>query len=244
MNMASLLECGSRGQNALSGVGESPRAGATGSREPRERHAMASKITPLDNGPLMLQSEKPILVRDGETVEAPNPAMLCTCGQSGTKPFCDGTHVAAGFTSEREIDEEILQEYPGKEITVFFNRSICSGAARCVDGLPTVFKSGDGSHWIYPDEDTAEKIIDRVKACPSGALAYRLTGDVVVDERPDEERITIAKNGPYHVEGVALDRKHEPTHGSATKYSLCRCGHSRNKPFCDYSHAEEGWRED
>ena len=126
---------------------------------------MRSRIKVLKNGPLQLVSEQQILFIEGAPVTTADPASLCTCGKSGKKPFCDGTHGAAGFTSEREIDAEILQEYPGKEITVYFNRSICSGAAECVRGLPTVFKSGDGSNWIFPDNDTVEDVVARVNGC-------------------------------------------------------------------------------
>ncbi len=202
-----------------------------------------SKISALKNGPLKLASTEPILFRDGDVIPTGKQALLCTCGKSDKKPFCDGAHVAAGFKSERDIEEEILQEYVGKGITVYFNRSICAGAGTCVQGLPSVFKSGDGSNWIFPDNDTVAKVIERVVACPSGALAYNLGQGVVTDER-SVEKITIVKDGPYNVEAVTLDKSGHPTNGSDTKYSLCRCGHSKNKPFCDYSHAENGWHED
>jgi methylamine---glutamate N-methyltransferase subunit C len=201
-----------------------------------------SKITTLKNGPLKLVSMQQIISRDGAPVPAKKTAMLCTCGHSRGKPFCDGAHAAADFTSERRIDAEILQEYPGKEVTVYFNRSICSGAGSCVRELPTVFKSGDGANWIFPDNDSVDKIIERVKGCPSGALAYSVGGEVIVDERV-EETITIIKDGPYNVEGVALERESSPTHCSGSKYSLCRCGYSKNKPYCDYSHAENSWHD-
>jgi CDGSH-type Zn-finger protein len=204
---------------------------------------MTSRLTPQKDGPLQLDSEKQIIHKDGAPLDAVGNVLLCTCGQSGTKPFCDFTHESTDFTSEREIDEEILQEYPGQEITVYFNRSICSGAGACVRGLPGVFRSGDSSNWIFPDEGTPDKIIDRVKACPSGALSCRIgDGDVVV-EGSEDEKITVVKDGPYNVEGVALDSPNEPTHGAKSKYALCRCGLSKNKPFCDYSHAEKGWRD-
>jgi CDGSH-type Zn-finger protein/ferredoxin len=204
---------------------------------------MKSRLTPQKDGPLQLDTEKRIIVKDGVQLEIEGSVLLCTCGQSGTKPICDFTHVSADFSSEREIDEEILQEYPGQEITVYFNRSICSGAGACVRGLPSVFRSGDSSNWIFPDEDTPAKIIERVKACPSGALSYGIgDGDVVIEEG-GEEKITVVKDGPYNVEGIALDTLNTPTHGAASKYALCRCGFSQNKPFCDYSHAEKGWRD-
>jgi len=202
-----------------------------------------SKISAMKNGPLKLTSDKQIVSKDGTILTIGNPAMLCTCGKSATKPICDGAHVAAQFSSERVIDNEILQEYPGKEITIYFNRSICAGAGTCVRGLPTVFKSGDGSNWIFPDEDTVENVIGRVVACPSGALAYSLGDDVIIDGRT-EEKITIEKDGPYNVEGVTLENKPNPNYCSDSKYALCRCGFSKNKPYCDYSHGDNGWHEE
>ena len=69
---------------------------------------MKSKLTALENGPLELVANKQIIFKDGVAIEAGEKVLLCTCGQSGTKPFCDFTHVGEGFTSVREIDTEIL----------------------------------------------------------------------------------------------------------------------------------------
>lgn len=203
---------------------------------------MKSKLTALENGPLELVAIDQILFKDGAAVKAGEKVLLCTCGKSGTKPFCDFTHVGEGFTSAREIDTEILQEYPGKDVTIHFNRSICSGAALCVEGLPAVFHSGDGGHWIYPDSGTEEEIADRIKACPTGALSYSVNGKRVANEGT-VEKIDIVKDGPYNVQLVTLTDKPNPTNCSNTKFALCRCGSSRNKPYCDYSHAEAGWKE-
>jgi CDGSH-type Zn-finger protein len=51
------------------------------------------------------------------------------------------------------------------------------------------------------------------------------------------------KDGPYNVEGIALDTPNTPTHVAASKHALCRCGYSQDKLFCDYSHTEKGWRD-
>ena len=72
---------------------------------------MKCRITALQNGPLRLETEGQILLKDGSVVETDKSVLLCTCGQSGTKPFCDFTHVAEGFTSDREIDSEILHRW-------------------------------------------------------------------------------------------------------------------------------------
>ena len=204
---------------------------------------MSCKINGVENGPLILECAENVLFKDGKELEKENPAYLCRCGHSKNKPFCDGTHEKVGFTSKQEISEETLQVYEGKEITVNFNRSICAGAANCVHGLPSVFASDKSTNWIYPDKDSNDKIIKTVNSCPSGALSYSIKGKVTIDKRI-EIKISIVKNGPYVVEGVKLEGMPTPTNFSTTKYVLCRCGHSKNRPFCDYSHAENNWSDE
>ncbi|MEN8146038.1 MAG: CDGSH iron-sulfur domain-containing protein [Campylobacterota bacterium] len=204
---------------------------------------MSCKIIGFENGPLEVDCTDVVFMKEGKKLEAENPSHPCRCGHSKNKPWCDGSHVKAGFTSKREIDEEMLQVYEGKEITIHFNRSICAGAAACVHGLPTVFKSDSPSDWIRPDNETNAKIVETIKACPSGALSYSVNGKIAIDGR-SVPKITIIKNGPYRVEGVVLEEKPIPTNFSTTKYTLCRCGYSKNRPYCDYSHAESSWSDE
>ena len=201
---------------------------------------MSYEITELDDGPLKLESDKPIIYKDGVLVKAESPVYLCRCGVSNNKPFCDGTHNSANFSSKREISEEIIQNYKGKEISIIFNRSICAGAGECVRNLPTVFKSGSSSEWIYPDNDKNENIIKTINGCPSGALSYTIQGKRDLDNS-SVAKVTIIKNGPYNIEAVNFGHLPTPTNFSTKKYSLCRCGYSKNKPYCDYSHADKNW---
>lgn len=203
---------------------------------------MKSKITPIENAPLKLESDTQCLHKDGTLLETSNPAFLCRCGLSKSKPFCDGTHRSEGFDSSRQISEENLQEYPGKDITVHFNRSICSGAAECVHNLPSVFKS-ESKDWIHPDQADADQIMATIKKCPSGALTYTVNGEEHRNEAKPE-RIDVVKDGPFLVKGIELVDESRPTRSSKSVYALCRCGKSKNKPFCDYSHAEEGWSDE
>jgi len=201
---------------------------------------MSYKITELNDGPLKLESDKSIIYKDGVLLETENQVHLCRCGLSNNKPFCDGKHNSVNFSSKREISEEIIQNYKGKSISIIFNRSICAGAGECVRNLPTVFKSESSSEWIYPDNDKNEKIIKTIKDCPSGALSYSIQGRTDLDDS-SVAKITIIKNGPYNVESVHLEHLTAPTNFSTRKYSLCRCGHSKNKPYCDYSHSDKKW---
>lgn len=205
---------------------------------------MKTNITPKDNGPLVLKNEtdSDLVLTSKERVEEGKQAFLCRCGVSKKKPFCDGSHKAAGFTSEREIKDEMIQKYVGKQMTVFFNRSICAGAAFCVNQLPNVFSSESSTNWIFPDQDENESIIKTIKACPSGALSYRIDEETFIDAR-DTPKVTIMKDGPYMMEAIDFNGEIKAQNWSTSKYTLCRCGMSKNKPYCDYTHAENGWKQ-
>jgi hypothetical protein len=100
----------------------------------------------------------------------------------------------------------------------------------------TRFLSGMG--WIQPDREPAEKIIEVIRRCPSGALRYTINGKTGPDHT-EPPNIRIRKNGPYEVKGsVPLRTSFWMQQQNPQLYALCRCGASRNKPFCDGSH----WR--
>lgn len=202
---------------------------------------MKYSIKPLTDGSLEVLFDKNVIFYDGALVDVKSGAHLCRCGHSQNKPFCDGAHLKVGFVSQKEIESEKIQTYKGNEITIHFNRSICAGAGKCVDGLPEVFRSGSEESWIFPNEGTIEKIIQTVKSCPSGALTYEIHNQIAIDQRVTP-KLEIIKNGPYVVEGFTLLACDTPTNASKSKYTLCRCGHSQNKPYCDYSHALKGWK--
>ncbi len=210
------------------------------SSDAKRKIEMNYTIKEIENGPLILKTDTPILFKDGKNLVTKPLTSLCRCGASDNKPFCDGQHKKSDFLSKRVIDEELLYQYEGKEININFNRSICAGAGDCVRGLPSVFLDGESKDWICPDNDTVEKIINTIKACPSGALSYTLNNKVYLDTR-QTPKVTVVKDGPYNVEGISCTYEFKPTNFSETKYTLCRCGHSKNKPYCDYSHAEQKW---
>ncbi len=217
---------------------------------------MKPKILPLPNGPYYLINDmQPKVVYNlqnfkGEPLATTVGIALCRCGASKNKPFCDGTHNVIGFSSaNRTLDEnddtkktaikDKRRDYPGKEITVHDNRKICSHAAECVKNLSSVFKLGSRP-WINPDASKMNDIIDVVRRCPSGALSYSIDGVEYRD--PEEQRnpiVTVLKNGPYHITGgIELIGEDIQFGEGASKehYTLCRCGASENKPFCDGTH--------
>ena len=213
------------------------------------------KILPLPNGPYYLINDmKPKVVVNlknfkGESLSTTVGIALCRCGKSNRKPFCDGTHSIIGFSSQNvnlnENDTNKLtiknkrRDYVGKEITIHDNRKICSHAKECVNNLPSVFKLGS-KPWIDSDGSKMQDIINTVRKCPSGALSYSIDGIEYRD--PKEQRdpiLTVLKNGPYYITGgIDLIGENIEFGEGASKehYTLCRCGASENKPFCDGTH--------
>ena len=213
------------------------------------------KIRPLPNGPYYLINDmEPKVVENlknsnGEPLSTTVGIALCRCGKSNNKPFCDGTHSIIGFSTKNvnlnENDTNKLtiknkrHDYVGKEITIHDNRRICSHAKECVNNLPSVFKLGS-KPWIDSDGSKVQDIINTVRKCPSGALSYSI-GDIEHRD-PKEQRdpiVTVLKNGPYYITGgIDLIGENIEFGEGASKehYTLCRCGASENKPFCDGTH--------
>ena len=180
----------------------------------------------------------------GEDISTGTSFALCRCGGSANKPFCDGTHKTIGFSDARLSDGsgDRLAIYSGAAITIRDNRSICAHAGYCTDGLPAVFKDG-AEPWIDADAAAAPAIIATIRKCPSGALSYAVDG-AEPERESREPMITATKDGPYAiVGGVELLDAAWGDGASREHYTLCRCGGSRNKPFCDGTHGDIGFHD-
>ncbi len=194
------------------------------------------EITPAVNGPYIIKGLNNLSNQKG-SVNVEETIALCRCGKSANKPFCDGAHAKAGFTSDNIEPhlENKLDDYAGEKITIFDNRSICAHAGVCTDNLSSVFRMKQ-EPWVDPDAASIDEIIAIIQKCPSGALSYTLK-DVAVSEKNYKTGIFVAQNGPYVVSGCPDLKISKWAEGaSQQQYTLCRCGVSKNKPFCDGSH--------
>lgn len=196
------------------------------------------------NGPYLVKDLTDLRDAGGGSLPAKPVLALCRCGGSATKPICDGTHKTNGFSGEKLADKGAgkRDSYRGSKITIHDNRAICAHAGRCTDGLAAVFKFGK-EPWIDPDGAGVEAIVETIRACPSGALSYTLEG-AAAPESPDKPSITVVKDGPYAVTGGMPLVGQAAAEGASTgRYTLCRCGGSKNKPFCDGSHWSIGFKD-
>jgi CDGSH-type Zn-finger protein/uncharacterized membrane protein YozB (DUF420 family) len=189
------------------------------------------------DGPYVVTGECRLYDAEGNALPVRGGLALCRCGNSSRKPFCDGTHAKIGFSGMRHASATNgdAQPYRGKHLTIHDDRAICAHAGVCTDTLPGVFRLGR-EPWIDADGAAAEAVIALIERCPSGALNYSIDG--VFPERPSREpAIYCSKDGPFRVAGgIALGTEEGVVPRFSDRYTLCRCGASKNKPFCDGTH--------
>jgi len=193
-------------------------------------------ITPTPDGPYLVKDLKNFANQKG-LIETKDMMALCRCGGSANKPYCDGTHSKIGFSSAKIAGAvaDKRENYLGKKITIHDNRGICAHAGRCTDGLASVFRLKE-EPWIHQDAASSDEIIATIQKCPSGALSYTID-DFEHKDQNGEPTIFIAPNGPYVVSGgPELVDTIQGEGASSEHFTICRCGGSKNKPFCDGTH--------
>jgi len=192
--------------------------------------------------PVHTAEGEPIAWERGPAVDAGDRYALCRCGASDRKPFCDGNHAKVDFdgteTAGGTFDER-ARELPAAGLVVRDDRSICVHAGFCGTVATNVWKmTGDSA-----TTDVRLQMLSMIDHCPSGALTYRFDG-ADADNEPDlPAQVAIVPDGPlYLTGGVPVTR----TDGSAlerrNRVTLCRCGGSGNKPLCDGTHKDIGFR--
>lgn len=127
------------------------------------------------------------------------------------------------------------KEYSCGDITIVWKPEVCIHAGICTKGLAEVFRPRE-SPWINVDGASTDRIKAQIDLCPSGALSYTLVGE----ENPIKETEVKAKvipGGPVLFVGpIEITHADGRVEVREAKTSICRCGHSGNKPFCDGSH--------
>ena len=213
----------------------------------RAQSGLPASIQAARNGPYLVTNAPTVVNHLGIAAQPAPQLALCRCGASAVKPACDGTCHANGFSDAKDPERvaDRRDTYPGQQVTVFDNRGICQHSGYCTDRLPTVFRS-DNDPFVAPSGGRMDEIIRAARDCPSGALSYALGGtEARADVNGDDQRppaIEITADGPYRVTGriPLAGAGGEPVAradgASAEHYALCRCGHSRNKPFCSGMH--------
>lgn len=218
----------------------------------------APRIYITRNGPYVVKGRIPIVREtivvdgDGESAEwergevyaEKDSCSLCRCGQSARKPFCDGSHMDAAFdgteTASRAPYEEQAVEIPGPKLSLHDVKSLCAEARFC---------HREGGIWHSIEHTDDAEVADRVRTqtanCPSGRY---VTLDTATG-RPIEPELGASiglirdphadVSGPLWVRGgMPVESADGSEYERRNRMTLCRCGRSSNKPFCDGSHVE------
>jgi CDGSH-type Zn-finger protein/uncharacterized Fe-S cluster protein YjdI len=135
------------------------------------------------------------------------------------------------------MGEEAIQVVKGKSATISFDSRICIHARRCVLSQPEDFKANVEGPWINPNAASAEALMQVALNCPSGAIRVMRQDGGPEEGNPKVNTIAIRENGPLAVYAeIELGGK-----SIGTRATLCRCGASNNKPYCDGSHVRVGF---
>lgn len=125
----------------------------------------------------------------------------------------------------------------GKRVVIHFDGQKCIHSRHCVLTRPDVFVPNVQGEWIHPDNATPEEVALIAHNCPSGAITFQRLDGGPEEQPPLVNTCQVRENGPlaFH---ARLALGNDPVGYRAT---LCRCGASKNKPYCDGSHTEAGF---
>lgn len=169
---------------------------------------------------------------------------LCRCGRTHTYPFCDGSHLMGvpfdgTETATHATYEEMAERTKGKAIDLLDADDLCAVARFC-DTYATTWNMVEGNS----DPESLAIIRQQCADCPSGRLtAVTKEGEHLEPNLPQEismlEDLPMLAHGPIWVKGgIRIEDAHGEIYPARNRVTLCRCGKSDNKPFCDATHMQ------
>jgi len=141
------------------------------------------------------------------------------------------------------MSDSKITKYPGNSAKVSWHGGLCIHIGECGRAKGELFVGGR-QPWCQPDVASDDEVQDVVMRCPTGALSVELADGSVPEEASPENTIHVAYNGPLFVRGqLEIDGTPSDAPGLKFRAALCRCGQSKNKPYCDNSHERAGFQD-
>jgi CDGSH-type Zn-finger protein/uncharacterized Fe-S cluster protein YjdI len=138
------------------------------------------------------------------------------------------------------MSDDSKSSYGGREVEVDWDGRLCIHVGECGRAEGELFVTGR-KPWCRPDLASVDDVVDVVERCPTGALTYR-RADGVTERAPDRNTVVVSNNGPLYLRGeLEIEGAANDMPGVRFRAALCRCGASKNKPYCDNSHEEAGF---
>lgn len=207
---------------------------------------------PIDQEVIVPNQEgTPWVYRKGTIFDnSASPVALCRCGSSHHKPFCDGSHAHTQWdpqeTSTKRPLLEDSEEYDGPTMILADNEKYCALARFC-DAYGQIWNLVQKAQ----TEEERELVRHEAGHCPSGRLVLLDKKNGQVFEPPFEPSLSILEDpgmrvsGPIWVKGgIRIESADGKSYEIRNRVTLCRCGHSSNKPFCDGTHVSVHFHDD
>jgi CDGSH-type Zn-finger protein len=225
------------------------------------RKGNGPRVVVTPDGPLVVEGSVPLRIQvitpnpegfswdwvPGKSFKVGETYALCRCGNSATKPFCDGSHTRARFdgteTASRRPFARQAEHTPGPTLALDDVEGLCAFARFCDPG---------GKIWgliEQTDDPEARKLVIREAGhCPAGRLVVhdnathkpiepKLDPAIGVIEDP-----ALPCSGALWVQGgIPIESADGNRYEVRNRVTLCRCGVSANKPFCNGGHASIGF---
>lgn len=202
---------------------------------------------PIDQEIIVPNAEgAPWTYRRGQSFKSPTDdhCALCRCGESKKKPFCDGAHKTADWDPAETNDKRPLlenaEEFEGETLILADNEEYCAFARFC-DAYGRIWNIVESA----TSKEERELAIHEAEHCPAGRLVLMDKETGKVFEPPFAPSIGIIEDpgikvsGPIWVKGgIRIESADGSSYEIRNRVTLCRCGQSQNKPFCDGTHAE------
>jgi CDGSH-type Zn-finger protein/uncharacterized Fe-S cluster protein YjdI len=139
------------------------------------------------------------------------------------------------------MKKEKVFDYPGERANVSWHGRLCIHIGECGHAKGDLFVGGR-KPWCVPDLVSDDEVNDVVLRCPTGALSVKFVDGSREESADAENTVHVAYNGPLFVRGdLNIEDAPEEVSGLKFRAALCRCGKSKNKPFCDNSHNDAGF---
>lgn len=134
------------------------------------------------------------------------------------------------------------KDYAGTGIVVHWDASRCIHVGTCTRLAPAVFDVTQRP-WIHADGADADTVAAVIQQCPTGALRYRRLDGGAAEQVPSTTTVVPMRNGPLFLHGpLRVVTPGGQVLAEETRLALCRCGATRNPPFCDNAHRSVGYR--
>lgn len=141
------------------------------------------------------------------------------------------------------MSEQKVFEFKGENVDVSWDGRLCIHVGECTRAEGGLFEAGR-KPWCTPDESDTAAIAVVVERCPSGALSVSRCDDDATETPTQENSVVVSNQGPLYVRGdLEIEGAPDDAAGLGFRAALCRCGHSKNKPFCDNSHEDAGFND-